>query len=124
MEYKLLKTLPADSNVEIQLADNIKDATLKISCNKDFSLGFTQYIVCKCFIIEFDLLMVDTTGELDVYNYTGKKIKLCDDPRVITEENVEEIFNESETFSTMHFLTFLENTNYSRGKYYLNNGKG
>lgn len=124
MEPKLLKTLPANSNVEISLADNIKDATLKISCNKDFSLGFTQYIVCKCFIIEFDLLMVDTTGEQDCYTYTGKEIKLCDYPDTLNEENVKDIYDECDNFNTLHFLTFLENTKYVDGEYVLSNEKG
>ena len=118
LEPKLMKTLPANSSTEIHLANYIRHSTLKIHCPKEFPMELTQYIICKCFIIEFDLLLLSTINKQDCYLYTGKEIRFCREPDLLTEENVKEIYDGCDEFRTLNFLEFLDNVTFKDGEFF------
>ena len=118
MQPILLKSLPASADIEIHLDNYIANSALKISCPKDIPMDFTLYVVCKCFILKFDLFFLNTGNEKHCYFYAGKEIRFCRKPDLLTEENTEEIYNSCDEFRTLNFLSFLNGVEYESGDYF------
>ena len=121
-EAKVLNDFLADACIEMEIGETIKDSILNISGKKGMNFPkMLQYIIYKCFIIEFELFYSSFVEECqDIYCYTGKRIVFHENVEAVNENNIIEYLEKGRIIETIGLSGFIKKTEKINGEYCLN----
>lgn len=99
--------------------DYVAESTIDIWIENSQQPETIQYILYKCFILEFKL----ESGKADQYHYVMNRLSFCNKDKEVTEDNIEKYFNNGILLDMHTSSSAVKYAVYEDGDWYLESSK-